>query len=113
LRPFLPLDRAAGNSAIAPVTASSVIASQWVTRTGSDDRLREAIHCAVERKNGLLRRIRLRSMSYGGQVAPRNDGWSVFRHARKTKILLWDQRDLGRPVLFAKINRFSLYPNHF
>ena len=27
-----------------------------------------------ERKSGLLRRIRLRSLSYGGQVAPRKDG---------------------------------------
>src|SRR5258706_14579433 len=27
-----------------------------------------------ERKCGLLRRFRLRSLSYGGQVAPRNDG---------------------------------------
>src|SRR6266436_5610525 len=26
------------------------------------------------RKSGLLRRFRLRSLSYGGQVAPRNDG---------------------------------------
>src|SRR5881394_2991326 len=26
-----------------------------------------------QRKNGLLRRFRLRSLSYGGQVAPRND----------------------------------------
>jgi hypothetical protein len=25
-------------------------------------------------KHGLLRRFRLRSLSYGGQVAPRNDG---------------------------------------
>ena len=39
-----------------------------------DDRLREAIHFAAQRKNGLLRRFRLRSLSYGGQVAPRNDG---------------------------------------
>jgi hypothetical protein len=39
-----------------------------------DDRLREAIHLAAQRKNGLLRRFRLRSLSYGGQVAPRNDG---------------------------------------
>src|SRR5258706_16203065 len=38
-----------------------------------DDRLREAIHAATWGKNGLLRRFRLRSMSYGGQVAPRND----------------------------------------
>jgi hypothetical protein len=38
-----------------------------------DDRLREAIHRAAQRKNGLLRRFRLRSLSYGGQVAPRND----------------------------------------
>jgi hypothetical protein len=35
-----------------------------------DDRLREAIHQAAKRKNGLLRRFRLRSLSYGGQVAP-------------------------------------------
>jgi hypothetical protein len=39
-----------------------------------DDRLREANHFAAQRKNGLLRRFRLRSLSYGGQVAPRNDG---------------------------------------
>src|SRR5258708_36287112 len=38
-----------------------------------DDRLREAIHGAQKRKRGLLRRFRLRSFSYGGQVAPRND----------------------------------------
>jgi hypothetical protein len=38
-----------------------------------DDRLHEAIHRAAQRKNGLLRRFRLRSLSYGGQVAPRND----------------------------------------
>ena len=38
-----------------------------------DDRLREAIHRAPRRKNGLPRRFRLRSSSYGGQVAPRND----------------------------------------
>jgi hypothetical protein len=29
---------------------------------------------ASERKNELLRRFRLRSLSYGGQVAPRNGG---------------------------------------
>src|SRR5437899_821313 len=28
---------------------------------------------AAKRKSGLLRRFRLRSLSYGGQVAPRND----------------------------------------
>src|SRR5258708_2401501 len=39
-----------------------------------DDRHREANHFAAQRKNGLLRRFRLRSLSYGGQVAPRNDG---------------------------------------
>jgi hypothetical protein len=33
----------------------------------------EAIHGAAKRKSGLPRRIRLRSLSYGGQVAPRND----------------------------------------
>src|SRR5438270_1033541 len=38
-----------------------------------DDRLREAIHLAARLKSGLLRRFRLRSLSYGGQVAPRND----------------------------------------
>jgi hypothetical protein len=38
-----------------------------------DDRLREAIHFAAQRKSGLLRRFRLRSLSYSGQVAPRND----------------------------------------
>jgi len=38
-----------------------------------DDRLREAIHVAAKLKSGLLRRFRLRSLSYGGQVAPRND----------------------------------------
>jgi hypothetical protein len=39
-----------------------------------DDRLREAIHNQSNGENGLLRRFRLRSLSYGGQVAPRNDG---------------------------------------
>src|SRR6266851_8864271 len=35
----------------------------------------EAIHSSVaKKKTGLLRRFRLRSLSYGGQVAPRNDG---------------------------------------
>jgi hypothetical protein len=34
----------------------------------------EAIHRATKGENGLLRRFRLRSLSYGGQVAPRNDG---------------------------------------
>src|SRR5260370_40099704 len=38
-----------------------------------DDRLREAIHSRDNGDNGLLRRFRLRSFSYGGQVAPRND----------------------------------------
>src|SRR5258708_29229280 len=38
-----------------------------------DDRLREAIHSRDNGDNGLLRRFRLRSLSYGGQVAPRND----------------------------------------
>src|SRR5438093_1124190 len=38
-----------------------------------DDRLREAIHFAATQEVGLLRRFRLRSLSYGGQVAPRND----------------------------------------
>jgi hypothetical protein len=33
----------------------------------------EAIHGAAKWKDGLLRRFRLRSLSYGGQVAPRND----------------------------------------
>jgi hypothetical protein len=41
-----------------------------------DDRLREAIKlCRLD--HGLLRRFRLRSSSYGGQVAPRNDGEKV------------------------------------
>src|SRR5258708_5837390 len=37
-----------------------------------------------ERKDGLLRRFRLRSLSFGGQVAPRNDGKCsfAFRHGR-------------------------------
>jgi hypothetical protein len=30
---------------------------------------------AANEKAGLLRRFRLRSLSYGGQVAPRNDGY--------------------------------------
>jgi hypothetical protein len=38
-----------------------------------DDRLREAIHSRAMKEAGLLRRFRLRSSSYGGQVAPRND----------------------------------------
>jgi hypothetical protein len=46
-----------------------------------DDRLREAIHLAAQRKNGLLRRFRLRSVSYGGQVAPRNDVESKYGFA--------------------------------
>jgi hypothetical protein len=33
----------------------------------------EAIHFAATQEAGLLRRFRLRSLSYGGQVAPRND----------------------------------------
>jgi hypothetical protein len=37
-----------------------------------DDRLREAIHSRAMKEAGLLRRFRLRSLSYGGQVA-RND----------------------------------------
>src|SRR5260370_7346144 len=36
------------------------------------DRLREPIHGAAMRIGGLLRRFRLRSLSYGGQVPPRN-----------------------------------------
>src|SRR5258708_27181908 len=39
----------------------------------ADDRLREAINSRDNGDNGLLRRFRLRSFSYGGQVAPRND----------------------------------------
>jgi hypothetical protein len=39
-----------------------------------DDRLREAIHSQNKGDNGLLRRFRLRSLSYGGQVASGNDG---------------------------------------
>src|SRR6266403_652039 len=46
-----------------------------------DDRLREAIHGATQRKKGLLRRFRLRSLSYGGQVAPRNDVNSKYDSA--------------------------------
>src|SRR5260370_10994105 len=38
-----------------------------------DDRLSEAIHSQDNGNNGLLRRFRLRLLSYGGQVAPRND----------------------------------------
>jgi hypothetical protein len=44
--------------------------------TGSappDDRLREAIQKPFNERTGLLRRFRLRSLSYGGQVVPRND----------------------------------------
>ncbi len=33
--------------------------------------------------------------------------------ARKQKIRERSQSDLGRPVLFAKIFRFVIYPNHF
>jgi hypothetical protein len=40
----------------------------------------EAIHRAAQRKNGLLRRFRLRSLSYGGQVAPRNDGNPISKY---------------------------------
>ena len=32
---------------------------------------------AAQRKNGLLRRFRFRSLSDGGQVAPRNDGLAL------------------------------------
>jgi hypothetical protein len=39
----------------------------------SDDGLSEAIRSQSNGDNGLLRRFRLRSLSYGGQVAPRND----------------------------------------
>ena len=46
------------------------------------DRLRDAIHLTAERKNGLLRRFRLRLLSYGGQVAPRNDGEGLLRLPR-------------------------------
>src|SRR5260370_22006785 len=42
------------------------------------DRLREAIHGAAMRIGGLLRRFRLRSLSYGGQVARRNDEYSAL-----------------------------------
>jgi hypothetical protein len=34
----------------------------------------EAIHLWLTEETGLLRRFRLRSLSYGGQVAPCNDG---------------------------------------
>ncbi len=51
----------------------AVIASQRVgAKAPPDDRLREAIQ-GHKAKAGLLRRFRLRSLSYGGQVAPRND----------------------------------------
>ena len=52
-----------------------------------DDRLREAIHSHRNGDNGLLRRFRLppslsgRSLSYGGQVAPRNDVKSKYDSA--------------------------------
>src|ERR1700722_11364238 len=45
----------------------------------------EAIHFRSQRKNGLLRRFRLRSLSYRGRVAPRNDvsthEAAISRHA--------------------------------
>jgi hypothetical protein len=55
-------------------TFEAVIASQRVgakrrPMTGS---AKQSI-AAAEGKYGLLRRFRLRSLSYGGQVAPRND----------------------------------------
>jgi hypothetical protein len=69
-----------GYRSLPPRTAHQPAALNWRTlrANGSrecapDDRLREAIHLAAQRKNGLLRRFRLRSLSYGGQVAPRND----------------------------------------
>ena len=62
-------------TAVSVAHLDTVIASQRVARMPPDDRLREAIHRAVQRKNGLLRRsLACRSLSYGGQVAPRNDG---------------------------------------
>src|ERR1700682_1157727 len=60
---------------------SPVITSTGRRKAPPDDRLREAIHLAAQRKNGLLRRFRLRSWSYGGPVAPRNDVNSKYDSA--------------------------------
>ena len=40
-------------------------------------RLNPSCELAAQRKNGLLRRFRFRSLSDGGQVAPRNDGLAL------------------------------------
>ena len=66
-----------------------------------DDRLREAIHFAARRKNELLRRFRLRSSSYGGQVAPRNDVGPIQIQFRIPAALI----ARGLQVIFALQNR--------
>src|SRR5258708_14763263 len=53
---------------------------------------REAIHAAPERKSGLLRRFRHRSLSFGGQAAPRND--------------------VEEPLRLAGMRRTTLHPRH-
>jgi hypothetical protein len=40
-------------------------------------------------------------------------GCGTPRDAPREKILMWDQRDLGRPVPPAKIFLFTSNPNHF
>jgi hypothetical protein len=64
----------------------------------------EAIHRAAKRKGGLLRRFRLRSLRYGGQVAPRNDGkiWvrdlaACFSREVCLKFLTLEERAQGMP----------------
>src|SRR5258706_15740010 len=67
-----------------------------------DDRLREAIHRAAQRKNGLLRRFRLRSLSYGGRVAPRNDVAPVSNTASRSRGVI---RPRFARTVRASINR--------
>jgi hypothetical protein len=68
----------------------------------------EAIHFRSQRKNGLLRRFCLRSLSYRGRVAPRND---VSTHesaqSNQRKITGWrewsvdDKSNLERATVFT------------
>src|SRR5258708_17697968 len=47
--------------------------------------------------------------------APKADIAQCGRHwsAHKDEFVEFNQRDLGRPVLFVKIFRFAFHPNHF
>ena len=75
---------------------------------------KQSIYRLDEAKAGLLRRFRLRSLSYGGQVAPRNDEfdpidsrWGKFVGSPKSCLVAGEDDGKASQLIF-RISEISL-----